>query len=130
MFSPLPSTKGAHAELTARGNTLQAEQEQEEMWVRWIQQRNHGELGALQLGLDLPDDLDTCCSIQSGEQQPYSADVEREAQRLKAAVEGDTGMEPAAERMPVGMQMPCKTRTASARRAKTMATTSGVQANG
>ena len=48
----------------------------------------------LQMGLDLPEELDVFGSMQEPEQQPYSAEVEREAQRLKASVDDDAGMEP------------------------------------
>ena len=36
--------EGAEEELTTRNKTLQTEKDHEEMWVRWIKQRIHGEL--------------------------------------------------------------------------------------
>ena len=66
MSSPLPSKKGANADMTARGKTPQTEKGREEMWVRWITQRNHGEFDTLHMGLDLPEEFDVFCSIHKG----------------------------------------------------------------
>ena len=35
---------GAQEDLTARNESLQTDKDHEEMWVRWIKQRIHGEL--------------------------------------------------------------------------------------
>ena len=77
-----------------RDKILQTDKDQEEVWVRWIKQRIHGEFGSLRTALDLPEELDVFSSSQEGEQKPYSAEVQLEAQRLQASL-GDE-----AERVP------------------------------
>ena len=62
--------EGAQEELTTRNKTLQTEKDHEEMWVRWIKQRIHGELEPLQTELDLPEELDAFSSFQEGAQTP------------------------------------------------------------
>ena len=94
MISCPLSKKGAPEDLAARHKTIQTDKDQEEMWVRWVKQRIHGELDSLRLALDLPEELDVFSSFQEGEQKPYSAEVELEAQRLQALL-GDE-----AERVP------------------------------
>ena len=89
-----PIQEGAQEELAARQKTVQTDKDQEEMWVRWIKQRIHGELDSLQTALDLPEELDVFSSFQEGEQKPYSAEVELEARTLQASL-GDE-----AERVP------------------------------
>ena len=89
-----PIQEGAPEDLAARHKTIQTDKDQEEMWVRWIKQRIHGELDSLRSALDLPEELDVFSSFQEGEQKPYSAEVELEAQRLQASL-GDE-----AERVP------------------------------
>ena len=86
--------EGAEEELTTRNKSVQTQKDYEEMWVRWIKQRIHGELDSVQMELDLPEQLDVFSSFQEGEQKPYSAEVELEAQRLQALL-GDE-----AERVP------------------------------
>jgi hypothetical protein len=86
--------EGAQEELAARHKTLQTDKDQEEMWVRWIKQRIHGELDSMRTALDLPEELDVFSSFQEGEQKPYSAEVALEAQKLQASL-GDE-----AERVP------------------------------
>ena len=81
-----PIQEGAQEELAARHKTLQTDKDQEEMWVRWIKQRIHGELDSLRTALDLPEELDVFSSIPEGEQKPYSAEIELEAQRLQASL--------------------------------------------
>ena len=78
--------EGAQEELTTRNKTLQTEKDHEEMWVRWIKQRIHGELDSVQMELDLPEQLDVFSSFQEGEQKPYSVEVELEAQKLQASL--------------------------------------------
>ena len=39
---------GAVEDLRSRNKTLQTSKDQEEMWVRWIKQRIHGELESVQ----------------------------------------------------------------------------------
>ena len=85
---------GAHEELAEQHTTLQTDKDQEEMWVRWIKQRIHGDLNFLRTALDLPEELDVFSSFQEGEQKPYSAEVELEARTLQASL-GDE-----AERVP------------------------------
>ena len=81
-----PIQEGAQEELAARNKTLQTDKDQEEMWVRWIKQRIHGELDFLRTALDLPEELDVFSSFQEGEQKPYSAEAELEARRLQASL--------------------------------------------
>ena len=70
---------GAMEELTARSKTLQTAKDSEEMWVRWIKQRIHGELDSLRTALDLPEELEIFSSMQEGEEKSYSAEVQLEA---------------------------------------------------
>ena len=86
--------EGAEEELTTRNKTVQTQKDYEEMWVRWIKQRIHGELDSVQMELDLPEQLDVFSSFQDGEQKPYSVEVELEAHKLQASL-GDE-----AERVP------------------------------
>ena len=81
--------EGAQEELATRDKTLQSEKDHEEMWVRWIKQRIHGELDSVQMELDLPEQLDVFSSFQDGEQKPYSVEVELEAQKLQALLGDD-----------------------------------------
>ena len=87
--------EGAQEELAARHKTLQTDKDQEEMWVRWIKQRIHGELDSLQTALDLPEELDVFSSFQEGEQKPYSAEVELEARTLQATLGDEAARVPA-----------------------------------
>ena len=43
--------EGAQEELATRHKTLQTEKDHEEMWVRWIKQKIHGELESLQTAM-------------------------------------------------------------------------------
>ena len=90
-----PIQEGAQEELAARHKTLQTDKDQEEMWVRWIKQRIHGELDSLQTALDLPEELDVFSSFPEGEQKPYSAEVELEARTLQASLGDDAERVPA-----------------------------------
>ena len=65
------------------------------MWVRRIKQRIHGELDSLQTTLDLLEELNVFSNIQEGQQKPYSAEIEPEAQRLQASLGGEPEMVPA-----------------------------------
>ena len=87
--------EGAQGELAARHKTLQTDKDQEEMWVRWIKQRIHGELDSMRTALDLPQELDVFSSFQEGEQKPYSAEVALEAQKLQASLGDDAERVPA-----------------------------------
>ena len=73
---------GYQEQRTARNKTLQTVKDVEEMWVRWIKQRIHGELDSLRTALDLPEELDVFSSIQEKEQPLYSAEVELEARLI------------------------------------------------
>ena len=84
--------EGAEEELTARGKTIQTDKDKDEMWVRWIKQKIHGELDSLRTALDLPEELEVFSSMQEGEEKSYSAEVQREAQKLQAAL-GDESWE-------------------------------------
>ena len=82
--------EGAVEDLEARGKTIQTPQDAEQMWVRWFKQRMHGELDAMRLVLDLPEDLETFSSLQEGEQKPYTAEAEEEARKLQASLQDQT----------------------------------------
>ena len=90
---------GAQDDLTARNKTLQTDKDHEEMWVRWIKQRIHGELDSLRMALDLPEEFDIFASIAEGEQKHLSAEVELEAQRIQASLNEEGGREPAEEEL-------------------------------
>ena len=80
--------EGAQEELAARHKTLQTKKDEEEMWVRWVKQRIHGELDSVRTALDLPEELETFSGFQEGEQKPYSAEAEMEARRFQVSLDG------------------------------------------
>ena len=90
-----PIQEGTQDELAGRHKTFQTDQDIEEMWVRWIKQRIHGELDSLQTALDLPEELEVFSSFQEGEQKPYSAEVELEARMLQASLADEAERVPA-----------------------------------
>ena len=88
---------GALDELAERGKTIQTEQDADEMWLRWIKQRIHGELDSVRNFLDLPEELDVFGSVQEGEQLSMTAEAEQAARGLKASLAWDHGGEEMAE---------------------------------
>ena len=90
-----PIQEGALEDLANRQKTLQTGKDHEEMWVRWIKQRIHGELDSVRSAQDLPEELDVFASFQEGEEKPYSAEVELEAQRLQASLAAPADIVPA-----------------------------------
>ena len=80
--------EGAREELAARRKNPQTDKDYEEMWVRWIKQRIHGELDSVRSSLDLPEELDSLGSFQEGEEKSYLADGELDAQRLQSSFLG------------------------------------------
>ena len=89
---------GALEELRARGKTIQTQQDEEEMWIRWVKQRIHEELDSVRQALDLPEELDVFASVLEGEQHSISAEAEQAARGLKASLGwADSGVETAEE---------------------------------
>ena len=89
--------EGAMKDLQDRNKTIQSSKDYEEMMVRWIKQKIHGELDETRGTFDLPDDLEMFTSFEGAEQQPYTAEAEEEARRMKVALLPDIEQEPPEE---------------------------------
>ena len=82
---------GAVEDLHSRNKTIQTSKDQEEMWVRWIKQRIHGELESVQKAHAELEQLEGFMSFQKGQQTEggYSAEAEDAAKELQEQLAGN-----------------------------------------